>query len=116
MPMHEPAGAGKNAKTRRLLARGSQVGVELYRIHGPCKWWRGGHKGLCPPPLSYHHRKQNACIEILTLKFSFSAIFKMQQPTLSTTTPPTLYIHQLNVPLLKILSILLDVTLHYMGF
>ena len=31
VPVHAPAGAGKNVKPRRLFARGSQVGVELYR-------------------------------------------------------------------------------------
>ena len=33
VPVHAPAGAGKNAKPHGLFACGSQVGIELYHMY-----------------------------------------------------------------------------------
>ena len=37
MPVHAPAGAGKNAKPHGF-ARGNQVGIELYRMYTYCMY------------------------------------------------------------------------------
>ena len=91
----------------------------------------GGARGaVAPPPfLPSQKMQKNECIDIKTQQNSkilaFSTIFCTLQnttaytlPWVAPTTPLTLYMHQLNQPLLKSLSILLKNVLifHHMAF